>query len=990
MKKSFSVLLSAAVAFGSFASFASAADELTAQQKFDALKAKGIFTGVNSAGDAGLDQNMNRAQFARVAALILGLEGIGNPDTLKVTEKPFPDVDLGKWYTEEVSAVKAAKVLVGNADGTFNPEGNISVQELAVVTANLLGLKAVEGAKVEGAADWAAGYIQAIKDAGVDFPTNYTQPATRAQLVGVSYQADAQLNPVAPAKASVTSAKAAGVKTVTVTLDKAVDTDKATLTLKRGTATVATTTKWSDDKKSATLTLTSTKIADSDYSVVLGGIAAEEIATASASFKGEDEKVAKLEFATSSDEIAKSTQARIKLRAENQYGEEATFSPASYSVSTDSTYNATLKKVDGSVVVELDTTGGTAGLTQIPIYVFNNDNHVTVSKTFKLGFTPFASKLTIGEAKYSNGKDNLVAAGDKVTFDLSVLDQYGNPMTGTQEDDAGRKVLADTSFNKNIAPYLNYNAGADQQVAVSFADVDSDDEFEATVSLTKALDKANTHSLTVYTGSASQSVEFKVGSAKVATKVDFDAYDGVVAEGDGDKYVSLLVYDANGDQLTASEIADNVKVDPNRIKVTASGATAEIMTVGPNKGKVKLSAITASAKSYIFVTASVLSVNNSSFKTYQIPVQAARIPASIVLGSASAGKAVLGANSDFDWSVKDQYGDELGGTFNNAAKDQYQVKFEYTDGGSGTTVNNGIMTGATVVGGVTSSTTTQANLGTVNGGFTFDTQDNQLGKATVKATLQKLAVGANPATDWKDLSSATASIETISNASKLTYSLADVASLYAAKDSGLIPGYVLGTDTDGPAKGLSLTVKDSSGDTVAYPANFESVSTSNGNTVLAELSGRDAYVLGNKAGEATVQAVVYKANGETVSLSAKVTVKADTVTVSKLSANGSKQIGATTTPPTAVTVGDFVYNSGYMDLKANDQYGVEYANGEIKDYDSLLGIRYSVSDIEGATVTINTKTGEILTFNQTGAHYQFVVTATAPNGTTASTLISDL
>ncbi len=46
------------------------ASDLNAQQKFDLLKEQGISSGLAD-GESGLDQNMNRAQFARVAALIL-------------------------------------------------------------------------------------------------------------------------------------------------------------------------------------------------------------------------------------------------------------------------------------------------------------------------------------------------------------------------------------------------------------------------------------------------------------------------------------------------------------------------------------------------------------------------------------------------------------------------------------------------------------------------------------------------------------------------------------------------------------------------------------------------------------------------------------------------------------------------------------------------------------------------------------------------------
>lgn len=965
MKKSFSILLSAAVAFGSFASLTSAA-EMTAQEKFEALKAKGIFTGINAAGDAGLDQNMNRAQFARVAALILGLEGIGKMDTLKVTEKPFPDVDLGKWYTEEVAAVKAAKVLVGNADGTFNPEGNISVQELAVVTANLLSLKPVEDAKVEGAADWAAKYIKAIQDAGVSFPTNYTEAATRGQLVAISFQADEKLNPVAPAKVSVASAKAVDVNMVEVALDKAVDTAKATLTLKRGTATVATTTKWSDDKKSATLTLTSTKIAEDDYTVTLAGLTAEEIGTAAGSFKGANETVTKLEFVTASDEIAQSDFARVKLRAENQYGKQASFSAASYTVSTDAALGAVVAKDSaGDLVINLDTNNGslTPGLSMIPIYVYFNETHLTASKTFKLGFAPFVTKLELGDVKYNNGKDALVNNGDNLMADVKLYDQYGNPLTVPQ--------VASSAFNSNIAPYnvsLNPN--------VSFADYDNDNEYEARVILSAKADKGQDYTLNVYAGSATASKTFKVSPARVPVKVDIEPYGATLATGDSGKYVTLLAYDANGEQLTAQEIADNasaINVSATGVTGIGSPATVKIVTVGPNKGKIALGSVTAPAKSYVFVTASVLTPNANSFKTYQIPVAEARVPASLALDTKNKAKAVLGASSDFKIKVKDQYGDDIGGT---TAPTGYRVVADFITGTSGISVT-GLPT--TYTADTTASVIT--NFDDINNGSTFATTDGAFGTASLKLTLQKQ----NASSVWIDASMpVTVSIESINPAIvALNYSLSDITSLYAATDSKLLPVGGTTPTTSKLAKTVGLVVKDNAGVEVAYPDNVKEISTSN--PLVAEVAGNTTkgFVLGNKAGEATVTAVVYKANGETASLTAKVTVKADTVAAASVSANGDKEVLA------GSVVGSFLYSSAFMDLKVKDQYDIELSGTDINTYDKFTGIRYTISEVKGATISINAQTGEVTAFTDTGADgiYQFVVTATAPNGKSASTLV---
>ena len=81
MKKSLSLLVAAAmtlttasVAFAARGMLSnSATPELTAQQKFDALKELGIFSGYPD-GSAGLDKQMTRAEFAKVLTKLTQLE----------------------------------------------------------------------------------------------------------------------------------------------------------------------------------------------------------------------------------------------------------------------------------------------------------------------------------------------------------------------------------------------------------------------------------------------------------------------------------------------------------------------------------------------------------------------------------------------------------------------------------------------------------------------------------------------------------------------------------------------------------------------------------------------------------------------------------------------------------------------------------------------------------------------------------------------------
>jgi hypothetical protein len=123
--------------------------------------------------------------------------------------------------------------------------------------------------------DWAKGYVALalqLKLLSTDADGSFggTFAATRDLLVLGAFEAKAQYD------ATQVPAKATGVKTVTVNFNKAVD-DKATLALTKGAIKVDTTVKFADDKKSATLTLTGTKLFKGDYTVTLGGIITRQV-----------------------------------------------------------------------------------------------------------------------------------------------------------------------------------------------------------------------------------------------------------------------------------------------------------------------------------------------------------------------------------------------------------------------------------------------------------------------------------------------------------------------------------------------------------------------------------------------------------------------------------------------------------------------------------------------------------------------------------------
>ncbi|TDF97555.1 S-layer homology domain-containing protein [Paenibacillus piri] len=214
MKKSLSLILSAAMAFSMYSSVAlgagkSSADfsdlanlDAAAKVKFDAMISAGIFDGVGE-GNFGLKDKMNRAQFAKAAALVFGL-----PVDSSLTTSSFGDVradDPANGYAlPYIEALKKANLTDGYGANTYNPAGEVTKEQLAAFLIRGLN-KDAEGKAAQGANDatvsgWAQGYASLAKqlklmDNGSDGTFGGTAAADRELLVTSSYAAKQQYVP---------------------------------------------------------------------------------------------------------------------------------------------------------------------------------------------------------------------------------------------------------------------------------------------------------------------------------------------------------------------------------------------------------------------------------------------------------------------------------------------------------------------------------------------------------------------------------------------------------------------------------------------------------------------------------------------------------------------------------------------------------------------------------------------------------------------------
>jgi hypothetical protein len=984
MKKSLSVLVATAMVSSMFASVAFAADdELTTQQKLEELIAAGIFDKDGTGNGYELDAHMTREQLAKILAKLKKLE--------EVSGTSYTDVAANRWSAGFIQAVSKVvpPLMDGVADGVFDPAGDVTLEQLATVAVRALNLQVKSDAEVEGeVSDWAKGYVAtALENGLIGEKDDYTEPAIRSDLVETTYTAREILaEQEVPEKVSVKEAKAVGVKSVEVTLDKEVDTDKAEFTLKKGTQTITldtAATKWSDDKKTATLKLKDVKISEGEYTVTLGGIDAAEIATASASFKAENEKVTKLEFVNSSEKIAKSKSVTIKLKASNQYGENATISAGNYTAYVAGETKSLKRNEDtGLLELQVNTVDKPSGgeyqseLDVLPVNVFLTNSNISVQRTFKIGTEPYVTKIELGNVKYPNEKSALSSQGEIAEIPITRYDQYGDVISYSSSYDSN--FLNRLKFDAIITPY-----SFDSLSLVDKDIIDQDHYDKVKVKLDKNVEKTGEYNIQVFVGAASATAKLNVQSTKVATKVDFGTFNGVLAEGDKDKYIPIIAYDAEGNQLSAQEIVDNAKA--NRFSISISGAdydgddngNAAIVATGEHKGKIRLKEIKASQHGVVYINIGIYTANVNDHKSQSFPVQEARKPAAIVVdGSKPAQKAMAGATTTVKFYVKDQHDEKLSSTIAKYVND-YKVRITVT-GTTYATFNGGTT--------ITLDGNGQAEFNASEFGDKFNSKElklTALNPGTAKIKVELIQTSNNNSV----LSTAESSMQVLPDNTELTYSVNAIGDLFAALDSSLTPAsdkeLTPGADwafDSKLAREVKVSAKDKSGDTVALPSGLILSAAPSDQTVARSVyEGNTWKVIGNKAGTTNVNVVYKKLDGNNGDATVTVNTKSDLVKAAKITSDATGEI-------TVVGgVGDKkAFHADVGNFKVTDNYGIEYSGDNIYKYFNFLGVAYSASDIVGSGSVSISNDGTI-TVN--GTVEEFVLKAITGTGLTATTLV---
>ncbi|MCH7323808.1 S-layer homology domain-containing protein [Solibacillus sp. MA9] len=129
--------------------------------KFDAMISAGVFDGVSDT-NFGLREEMNRAQFAKVAALITGLDVNKDLKTSSFSDVHADDAANG-YALPYIEAIKKAGITDGVGNGNYNPAGEVTKEQLATFLVRILGNNGEAGSTPTGTdrtvSDWAQGYV---------------------------------------------------------------------------------------------------------------------------------------------------------------------------------------------------------------------------------------------------------------------------------------------------------------------------------------------------------------------------------------------------------------------------------------------------------------------------------------------------------------------------------------------------------------------------------------------------------------------------------------------------------------------------------------------------------------------------------------------------------------------------------------------------------------------------------------------------------------
>ncbi|MHA6481324.1 S-layer homology domain-containing protein [Paenibacillus sp. strain BS8-2] len=633
MKKSLSLLVAIAMVFSMFASVAFAADELTAEQKYEALVEAGIFDGMDD-GEAHLDDAMTRAQAAKIIALLTGYT-----EGTEVEDYGFKDLVGAGWATDYINYVAGLGIVDGMDGVNFAPSAEVTIEQLAKMVVEALDLEVDEEATVDGeVSDWAVAYVAAAVEAGLlAAQEDYTVSAIRELLVVSAYTAYEIIS--VPAELGLGTVAQTGAKKITVNFNRAATAEEqkaTTVEVKNGVVPYTFTATWAEDGKS--VVLTSTFLPAGEYDVTVKGFEAVKVTVAA-------EKVSKLEIGAAA--LQKGANQALGIKALNQFDEEVAGAISNSNVTV---FNTKLGSPVGTPVnptsdFKIDLSGVDVDSNTV-VTVFHPATGLSLTKTYKIVAASGVTSIQLGAVTPLKDEVRIEVSKTGYVLPYTLVDQYGNNVKFT----AQATVTNETYKTSRLIDGLNFVSSNGDIVDLQTVAVDADGV------------------LTFNTGSTSGTVVLTVvnpatgATASVTVKVEAAAglktftvqHPGVLVVAGEAVKVPYAAADTYGAAIAAKDVPAKAIALGDNFNITSSNPAVTVVDSFNSKGELSLT-FTGSGSTTVFVW-----VNGAIASQFSADVKAA-VTSVKVTGFKASAKTTLGVAGQADLglgqlTVVDNYG----------------------------------------------------------------------------------------------------------------------------------------------------------------------------------------------------------------------------------------------------------------------------------------------------------------------------------------------
>ena len=153
------------------------AEDIPSEKQLEDLRNLCIMVG-DEDGNMRLGDNITRAEAAKMICVIMGIKKDDFSSEVAISE--FPDVIDSHWAKFYINAIKRMGIIVGDENGNFNPESDITNEEIIKMLINSMGYAPM----AEQTGGYPAGYLRTAQKIGLtkDLMLKIDVPAIRADV----------------------------------------------------------------------------------------------------------------------------------------------------------------------------------------------------------------------------------------------------------------------------------------------------------------------------------------------------------------------------------------------------------------------------------------------------------------------------------------------------------------------------------------------------------------------------------------------------------------------------------------------------------------------------------------------------------------------------------------------------------------------------------------------------------------------------------------